>query len=93
MRNDPDDEADVVERAMSQLTVVDGTRRCIAGLSKSLLDVFENEEDRDDNDGPPVLQLVSVPAVLTTGEPGPLSVNASIADMSLAGNIDAPRTK
>lgn len=26
MRNDPDDEPDLTERAMSQLTLIDGTR-------------------------------------------------------------------
>lgn len=87
MRNDTDNEDDVVERAMSKLTFVDGSRSCNMRLWKSLLDVFENEEDCDDNDGPPVLQLVSMPAVLRNEEPAP------DAGTGAEGDADTPGTQ
>lgn len=92
MRTDPDDEADPAERAMSQLTLVDGTS-VIAFLPwKMLSEVFENEDDRDGDDVPPRLQPVSVSDALHLGD-SVLAVNIPAAGASVSSNGDVAGIK
>lgn len=88
MRNEPENDVDLTERAMSQLTLVDGTRVSGTLEIKLFSDVFENEENNDEDDSPPLLHVVSVPNLLPVVDPE-VAQNVSVAEPGETGNAGA----
>lgn len=88
MRNDPDDDADPDARAMSQLTLVDGTRIHGHLFKGKFLEVFENEQASENDEGPPPLQIVAVPDVMHANGSG-LILNVPGAGPRVEGNAGA----